>query len=80
MHSSFHLPVLVMMVLVPVVLALLLVLPACLVCRKAGYPVWLGAAAIFPVANILLLLFLAFAKWPIEDQVETLRGRLAGGT
>ena len=79
MHTDFGLPELMLVGLIALFWGLLLVLPACLVCRKAGYPAWLGAAAILPVGNILLLLFFAFAKWPIEDQVEALHGRLAGG-
>lgn len=47
-------------------------IPACLICRKAGYTAWLGVVAIIPVLAILLAYFLAFAAWPIELQLKTL--------
>jgi len=52
------------------VLAVLVVLPASRICVKAGYPAWLGALAILPVLNAVLGLLLAFAKWPIEQELE----------
>jgi hypothetical protein len=62
------------------VFALIVVVPACLVCRKAGYPAWLGVAAILPVANIVLLCFLAFSKWPLEQRLEELARPLPSAT
>jgi hypothetical protein len=38
--------------------------PTCLVCRRAGFSPWLGVWAIVPIANIVLLWFLALAEWP----------------
>jgi hypothetical protein len=32
--------------------------------RRAGFFPWLGGLAIVPIANIVLLWFLAIAKWP----------------
>jgi hypothetical protein len=49
------------------------VLPASRICAKAGYPAWRGVVAIVPVANIVLVFFLAFVKWPIERQLEAAR-------
>ena len=39
---------------------------------KAGYPGWLGIGMFFPLLNLLLVLFLAFAEWPIEKRLRTL--------
>jgi energy-converting hydrogenase Eha subunit B len=55
------------------VIAVVAVLPASRICAKAGYPAWLGALAILPVANVVLAFFLAFSRWPIERQVEALQ-------
>jgi hypothetical protein len=41
---------------------------------KAGYPACLGIAFVVPPLNIALLLFLAFATWPVEREL----GRFAG--
>jgi hypothetical protein len=48
--------------------ALLLAYAAGRICGKAGFSPWLGVAALIPVANLALLLFLAFAKWPSQKQ------------
>jgi hypothetical protein len=42
----------------------LVVWPAARICRKAGFPSWLGALAVVPIANLLLLWFVAAADWP----------------
>jgi hypothetical protein len=34
------------------------------ICSKAGFPGPLGLLMLVPVANIVLLLYLAFADWP----------------
>jgi hypothetical protein len=44
--------------------SVLIVWPAMRVCKKAGYSPLLGIAVIVPVANIILLWFLALADWP----------------
>ena len=42
---------------------------------KAGYSGALGLLMFIPLANLIVLLVLAFGKWPIEEEVEQLRGR-----
>ena len=34
------------------------------ICGRAGYPPCLGLLMLVPVANIVLPLYIAFAKWP----------------
>ena len=41
-----------------------LVIPACLICRKAGYSPWLGLVSIVPFTCFILIWFLALASWP----------------
>lgn len=50
--------------LVILVMVGIVVLPMWRICAKAGYPGWIGLAALVPFLNILLLFFLAFADWP----------------
>ena len=38
--------------------------------EKAGYPGLVGLAMLFPVFNFVLLMFAAFAKWPVERRAE----------
>lgn len=44
--------------------AVVLAIPMWRICVKAGYSGWLGLLALVPVANLVLLYFLAFASWP----------------
>jgi hypothetical protein len=46
------------------------------ICSKAGYPGALGLLALVPLANFILILYLAFARWPILDELDAYR---AGG-
>lgn len=41
--------------------------PAARVCSRLGFSPWFGALAIVPVANLLLLWWLAYTRWPIQD-------------
>ena len=61
------------LVLVVIVAAVAMVVPACRICTKTGYPYWLGLLAIVPVANFCLLYFVAFTKWPIEAELAQAR-------
>jgi hypothetical protein len=52
------------------VLALIIVIPFWRICQKAGYPGLLGLFSVVPLANIVLIYFLAFARWPAQKSVE----------
>ena len=41
---------------------------------KTGYPGALGLLMLVPLANIVLLVVLAFTEWPIEAELRRLRG------
>jgi len=59
-----------LMVILPIVTTMLvaLVWPAARICRRAGFSPWLGVLAVVPLANLVLLWFVAFATWPVADQ------------
>jgi hypothetical protein len=40
--------------------------PAARVCRRLGFSPWVGVLAIVPLANFLLLWWLAHTRWPID--------------
>jgi hypothetical protein len=44
--------------------ALVVIWPAGRICRRAGFSPWLGVLAVVPIANVLLLWFVAVAEWP----------------
>jgi len=45
--------------------------------KKAGYGGALGLLMIVPLVNLVLLLILAFGKWPVLRELEQLRHQLA---
>ncbi len=40
------------------------ILPFWFIFPKAGYSKWLSLLMVVPLVNVILLYFLAFAKWP----------------
>lgn len=70
---------LVVVLLVALLGAGLVVIPACLICRKAGYIPWIGVLALVPLVNLVLFYFIALARWPVERELESLRSRTSGG-
>jgi hypothetical protein len=56
------------MVIIAVALisAIVIIWPAAVICRRAGYSQWLGLIAIVPLAQIALLWFIAFSRWGAE--------------
>jgi predicted PurR-regulated permease PerM len=49
------------------VIAVAVAWPAAQICSRLGFPRWLGVLAIIPVANLVLLWFVALARWPSRD-------------
>jgi uncharacterized protein (DUF983 family) len=52
------------------VIGLLVVVPLWRICARLGFPGWLSLAAFVPLANVLLLYYLAFADWPLDRKAE----------
>ncbi len=38
--------------------------PASRICKRVGFSPWLGLLILVPLANIFLLWFVAFSRWP----------------
>ena len=45
---------------------LVLVLPTWRILARLGRPGWLGLLAVIPIANLALLWWVAYSRWPIE--------------
>lgn len=61
------------LVLLAVVLLFMLAIvafPASRICSRLGFSPWLGLLALVPVANVLLLFFVAFSRWPSCPQAN----------
>ncbi len=41
--------------------------------RRVGYPWYYGLSMLVPIVNLVVLLWLAFADWPIESRLLNLR-------
>lgn len=65
----------VMIIAVALVSATLIIWPAAIICRRAGYSPWLGLIAIVPFAQIALLWFIAFSPWGAEGEGHHSVGR-----
>jgi len=48
-------------------------LASCRLFAKAGYHGALGLLVFLPVVNVMAFLFLAFAQWPVERELRSLR-------
>jgi hypothetical protein len=44
--------------------AVVFIWPAARICRRVGFSPWLGILIMVPLANLLLLWFIAVAEWP----------------
>ena len=64
------LPLLLLLVIVPVMIVLT-VLPFWRIFSKAGFHGALSLLMLIPLANVVMLFFLAFADWPaLKDQAS----------
>lgn len=48
-------------------LALVVIVPIWRICQRVGYPGWLSLLMLIPIANLGLLYFIAFSRWPIDS-------------
>lgn len=70
MVGSLGLPELVLIAVVAAFWLLAIGFPATRICGRLGFSPWLGLVAIVPVANIVLLFYVAFAAWPAMPSGE----------
>ena len=64
--SGFGMPELVVVSLICAG-ALVVIWPAARICKRLGFSPWLGILAAIPLTNVLLLWFLALARWPASE-------------
>jgi heme/copper-type cytochrome/quinol oxidase subunit 2 len=48
--------------------------------QRTGMNPWLSLLMLVPIANLIMLIILAFTEWPIQREVRALRAQLSGGT
>ncbi len=62
-----------MMIVMCLIVGILTAVAFWRICAKAGFPGWYGVAVVIPMVNLLLVLFLAFAEWPLGRKLSGLR-------
>jgi uncharacterized membrane protein YhaH (DUF805 family) len=65
-------------VLFAVAISILALVVYCKITAKAGYPWALGLLMVVPVANLIFLLYFAFAEWPIQRELRQWRQQYGG--
>lgn len=77
--TDSSMPAVVVLVLVLFYLAMIVfgIYMYCRVAAKAGWSPWAGLWMIVPIANLVFMIMFVFSKWPIERELEMLRGQLA---
>ncbi len=59
-----------MIIVMCLIVGILAVVAFWRICAKAGFPGWYGVAVVIPMVNVLFVLFLAFAEWPLERELS----------
>jgi hypothetical protein len=62
-----------MMIVMGLIVGIVAVVAFWRICAKAGFPGWYGVAVVIPMVNVLFVLFLAFAEWPLERKLSESR-------
>jgi hypothetical protein len=70
MLGSIQFPELLVLLVMVLLSAVVVAFPAGRICQRAGFPPWLGVLAVVPLANLLLLWFVALAEWPASKVRE----------
>ncbi len=65
-YGPIGIPELIVVIYI-LVMALVVAWPAARICRRLGFSPWLGVLAVIPVANVVLLWFVALSQWPKAD-------------
>ena len=62
-----------MMIVMGLIVGIVAVVAFWRICAKAGFPGWYGVVVVIPMVNVLFVLFLAFAEWPLERKLSESR-------
>ena len=52
------------------IIGLVVVLPFWKIFSKAGFSGWLSLVMVIPLLNLVMLFYLAFARWPVHRDLE----------
>jgi len=69
MAGTIGVPELIVVVVIAAICGIL-IWPATRICRRVGFPWWLGVLIVVPIANVILLWAVAFSDWPAERRTR----------
>ena len=65
--------IIIIAVLFGLLMTVLQILVFCKIFSKAGFSWALGLLMLVPIANIIIIFYLAFADWPVQRELRELR-------
>ena len=65
--------IVIIAVLVGLLVTALQILIYCKIFSKAGFSWALGLLVLVPIANIIIFFYLAFADWPVQKELRSLK-------
>lgn len=63
----------ILVILAGLIVTAIKILIFCRIFSKAGYSWALGLLMLVPIANIIMVIFLAFADWPIQKELRLMK-------
>jgi len=69
---------LVVLSIISLVLAVFFVVVFCKLFHKMGHHWALGFLSLLPFGSSLILAYMAFSRWPVQDELDRLRAAAAG--
>lgn len=49
------------------IMGVIMVIPFWRICRRLGFPGFMGLLVLVPLLNLVFFYYLAFASWPIDE-------------
>ena len=65
--------IVIIAVLVGLLVTALQILIYCKIFSKAGFSWALGLLVLVPIANIIIFVYIAFADWPVQKELRSLK-------
>jgi len=69
MAGTIGVPELIVVVVIAAICGIL-IWPAMRICRRVGFPSWLGVLIVVPIGNVILLWVVALSEWPVEQRTR----------
>jgi hypothetical protein len=68
MHEGLFQPIHLLVIVLLILLVLVGLIPYWHIFKKAGFSPWLSLLMVIPLVQLIVLYYVAFAKWPEKTQ------------